>query len=167
MKITGLYNKKLSNEQYALWLEELKDLNELAVQRAIKSLKTNNVYENCMPTVPQFLSLYRTFIGKKSVEQDYCYVCNNRGYEIIRFYKKYNEHKIPYDYFLYCDCCAKGKSLKINHDEYYSDPISKYFDLNNLMSENKKKALKSNKNKEIKADVKKEFEKMYIALSLK
>ncbi|MEN8908383.1 MAG: hypothetical protein ABF289_20700 [Clostridiales bacterium] len=167
-KITSLYNKNLTDEQLAIWLEEFEKLNELAVQKAIKKLKADKIYENCMPTLPQFFSIYKTFIQDKNIKQPYCYVCNNRGYEILRVYKNLNEKKTPYDYALHCDCCEIGKTQIIKYKKYYSEPISKYFNVESLMTENKKKIdkQKAKRKKELELDTKKELEEVYIALSL-
>jgi hypothetical protein len=167
MKISGMYNRKLNDDQYALWLEELEILNEIAVKKAIKSLKNNNSYENIMPTIPQFLAIYKTFLYVKEKEEDYCFVCNNRGFEILRLYKDFGGQVIPYDYMLHCDKCSKGKMQKVACGGYYSEPISKYFDIAKLILENKKNYTKNQESKEKEKKVKKQLKEVYFALSLK
>lgn len=166
IKLTALYNKNLTDDQYATWLEELKKLNEIAVLKTLRSIKTHKAYEEYMPTVPQFFSIYKTFIQDENIKQPFCYVCNNRGYEILRIYKSINEKSLPYDYFLHCDNCSFGKDQSIKHNGYYSEPISMYFSFDMLIAKNKKKLTKQREQKKENLKEKKELKEVYTALSL-
>lgn len=171
VKITSLYNKTLTDEQTTFWINELKPLNELTSQKVVKNLKLNYLYSNHMPTLPQFLALYKGLNGtvyqKESEEQEYCYVCNNKGFDILREYTKTNCTTYFYDYQLHCDCCQKGKQQAINTGKYYSEPISKYYDVQKLAEKHRKiKVQQDKKNQKQKNDLNQQKEYFYKLLSM-
>jgi len=141
MKIVNLYNKNLNDEQVTLWLDELKPLDEITSRKVADNLKSNTLYVNHIPTIPQFLILYKSLskltITKTTHDQDYCYVCNNRGFDFVRKFKTLNGITYVYDYQLHCDCCEKGKLEEIRTNSVCSEPISMYCDINELKKINK------------------------------
>ncbi|MEN8905042.1 MAG: hypothetical protein ABF289_03690 [Clostridiales bacterium] len=141
VKITGLYNKTLSDEKTTLWLNELEPLFEIPVQKVVNNLKSNYLYLNNMPTLPQFLALYNRHTHKSSDKKNpntyYCYVCNNKGYDILRKFEKVNDKTYIYDYALHCDCCKKGEEEKVKSSSVYSEPIGKYFNVDELAAKNR------------------------------
>ncbi|MEN8906173.1 MAG: hypothetical protein ABF289_09485 [Clostridiales bacterium] len=152
IKITSLYNKVLTDEQIAVWMDELKPLDEISTQKVVRNLKSNNLYSCYMPTLPQFLSLYKANNGNNcndEIIQDYCFVCCNKGFEIIREYTTVDNITRFYEYMLHCDCCEKGKQEEISYKNVYSEPISKYFNVNDLARINRKKKEESLKRKRL------------------
>jgi hypothetical protein len=141
MKITNFYNKKLYDEQVTIWINELKPLDEIISQKAAENLKTNILYTNLMPTIPQFLTLYKSLSKLTAIktikEQDYCYVCNNKGFVMMRTFNTNNNVTYVYDFPLHCDCCEKGKLEETRTNTVHSEPISMYYDINELANSNR------------------------------
>lgn len=145
LNLTSLYNKSLTDEQLTVWLNEIKTLDEITAQKVIKDIKRNHLYSNYMPNLPQFLQLYKKIFNENLVTEqkdDYCYVCANKGIEMIRETKIINGFKYIYDYFLHCDYCRKGEEEKISYKNLYTEPISKYLNVDKLVRKNKEKRKK-------------------------
>jgi hypothetical protein len=137
IKLTGLYNKTLSPEQSSTWLSELIPLDEFIVQKVLFELKVHNVYSKYMPTQPEFLQLYKKYSPNDKKEQTFCFVCNNRGYDIGIEKIIIGDIEMEYSYALHCDFCEKGEKEKIRSGKYYSEPISAYYDIDKLIKKNK------------------------------
>ena len=67
--------------------------------------------------------------------QEYCTVCDNKGFVLMAKYIKNGDEQLPYQYVLYCPFCAVGRSHAydgrqgIKHKSpYYVPPLTKYFD---------------------------------------
>lgn len=137
-KLTGMYNKTLSDYQADAWLEELFKIDEPPAQRVLKNIKSNPYHVSLMPTIPQFLALYRTYITKNVTvtNEEYCYVCCNKGLDkhIKELHGYLGDDKPPYILInlLYCDSCEKGRSMSDG-----IEPISKYFDVTKVAEHNK------------------------------
>jgi hypothetical protein len=150
LNLTSIYNKSLTDEQLTVWLNEIKPLDEVIVQKVVNDIKLNNLYSNYMPNLPQFLQLYKRIFNDNLVrdcKDEYCYVCDNKGLEMIREVKIINDIKYTYDYFLHCNFCKKGEEQKISYKNLYTEPINKYLDIDKLIKKNKEKRKKQLENK--------------------
>jgi len=67
--------------------------------------------------------------------QEYCAVCDDKGFILMTKYIKNGDEQLPYQYVLYCPFCAVGRTHAydgrqgIKHKSpYYVPPLTKYFD---------------------------------------
>lgn len=67
--------------------------------------------------------------------QEYCAVCDDKGFVLMTKYIKNGDEQLPYQYVLYCPFCAVGRTHAydgrqgIKHKSpYYVPPLTKYFD---------------------------------------
>lgn len=67
--------------------------------------------------------------------QEYCAVCDDKGFVLMTKYIKNGGEELPYQYVLYCPFCAVGRTHAydgrqgIKHKSpYYVPPLTKYFD---------------------------------------
>ena len=77
-----------------------------------------------------------------------CFACMDTGHAIIKKKKivtapSGKKQELFYDFALHCDQCEKGEEQKIdytnkNKERFYSEPISKYYNIHELIQQNKK-----------------------------
>jgi hypothetical protein len=136
-KLTAMYNKKVDDDQKKFWVKELESLTEITAQKVIQGLKSNRLYEKTMPTIPQFINLYKQNSVVVHSEHDFCYVCYNRGHDLIEIKEMRGSEEYVYNMSCHCDFCDLGKDQKIDFTRkdgrrVYSEPISKYLSGINL-----------------------------------
>lgn len=76
-------------------------------------------------------------VNQKVIEPDgTCYVCENKGFVL-------HENQYHCEYVLYCTECEKGKEfqydgrqLKKDKTDYFIEPVTKYFDIEELKAKN-------------------------------
>lgn len=66
--------------------------------------------------------------------QEYCAVCDNKGFVLMAKYIKNGDEELPYQYVLYCPFCAVGRTHAFDGSQckekipYKVPPLTKYFD---------------------------------------
>ncbi len=145
-QLTAYYNKTLEEYQSKNWITELKKIELQAFQRALQEIKSNTAYEKYMPSIPSVVTICSKYTEKKILKNnEYCFVCMDKGHAVIEITEEKNEHKYYYQLALHCDSCQLGLSRENKIDSttkegirYHTEPISKYFCIKVLAEKNKK-----------------------------
>ena len=93
------------------------------------------------PAISALIKAYRRLEEEYRTNQDvikneeYCDVCDDKGFVLMTKYIKNGDEQLPYQYVLYCPFCAVGRTHAydgrqgIKHKSpYYAPPLTKYFD---------------------------------------
>jgi hypothetical protein len=145
-KIRSFYNKILDSEQESVWFSALQKLQIEPCTEAMKDLMMGRAHQTYMPTVPEFITLYNKYKpSEHRVEnKNLCLICMNKGIVMMEMVKEYSERqKLKYEYSLHC-ICEKGKAQAVDYtnkagERYYTEPVTNYFDINELKANNKRK----------------------------
>lgn len=132
------------NAKYIDSSEFAKALGNIEYSRALKtveSIQKNGILERGekifrLPSIPQFLDICKAAQEKRESKKD-CYVCGGTGGGMI----VEEVDGIRYEFALHCDECG---TAYVSKDGYYTEPISKYYDIENIKAQNafKDKTLK-------------------------
>jgi hypothetical protein len=124
------------NVKYIDSSEFAKKLSNLNYQRAI--LAVEHIQKNGilnygekvfkLPSIPQFLDIYNS-LQSNDIKKNDCIVCGGTGGGVHS--QVIND--IKYEFALHCDECG---TAYISKDGYYTEPISKYYDIDNIKAQN-------------------------------
>jgi len=141
-----LYNSKnleyepARKEYIKIFTEFEFDIAQQALDNIYRTHKYNScpvpadIYDECKKAMLQ--NKHNTAVDNK--ELDMCYVCRGKGYIIHT--KIINE--TPYQYVLHCTECKAGALAKYDgrrckrKSEYYTEPVTKYYDVEELKTQN-------------------------------
>lgn len=119
------------------WFKVMRNFSDEVIQEAIDNLiKTNKFCPKPAELQAECKKLEDIEKNNKRLltNQEYCYVCNNLGF----VYYDTSEGKKS----LYCTECEKGQKEKYDgrqckiKSDYYNEPVTKYFDIEQLRSQN-------------------------------
>lgn len=101
--------------------------------KTVNAIQKNGILQGSekvfrLPSVPQFLDIYNSMLEKRESKKD-CLVCGGTGGGMIT----QEVDGIKYEFALHCDECG---TAYVSKDGYYTEPISKYFDIENIKAQN-------------------------------
>ena len=92
------------------------------------------------PAISALIKAYRRLEEEYRTNQDvirneeYCAVCDDKGFVLMTKYIKNGDEQLPYQYVLYCPFCAVGRTHAFDGSQckekipYNVPPLTKYFD---------------------------------------
>lgn len=149
MSLSMYYNDKSFENKVKreAWIKSLMELEYMPAQNAIDTIiKTHTTF------MPVFADIYTAYQNeykqtKEKITSD-CPYCKGLGYIVhtkFEVFECYNGTKksIPHQYPLYCTECQQGEQYKYSgreckdhKTEYMTEPMTKYYKLDDLVAEN-------------------------------